>query len=462
MRDTVKTVGGAGGAVGPRQRVEVATARAGQQGNRELLFYSSLILNVLCLLWAAGHVALTQYFLQSMIRGRLKGTGPLRREKSNQQASILLALRGRDPRLTDTLEALANQNHDSFEVVIVIDSRLDPAWQVVEEFINESGPGSQRFRFKLLELEPVSPQGSLKCQAILQAARSADPESVYLVIMDADVVPHADWLSHLIHPLTEPTVGVTTGNQWFEPQNGSVATWIRSIWNAGALVPTATYGNPWAGSLAMRFDDVEAVGLLALWEGAAVDDGPIRSAMHRAGLEIVFVPQVLAINRERCSFTFLRSYIPRMLTWARLYDAAFARTVGYTVILGLLVLCWLTLVITASIAVALPGLLAALAAGVLANSALTFSYFTVRRGAAEATRSHGDLLTQRSWADVCRVFLLMPAVNLLHAYWMLRALVARRIHWRGITYRLHRDRTISMIKYQPFSRSQGPGNKSSL
>ena len=245
-------------------------------------------------------------------------------------ASIVLSVRGCDPTLRHSLIGLLDQDYENYEIHVVVDNRVDTAWKVVHE-IKEEFDLDHRLTIHEMR-EPLETCG-LKCSALIQALDAIHEDSTYLVLLDADVKPHRTWLSSCIRPLqADAGIGVVTGNQWFEPLGESTGTLIRSLWNAGAIVPTAMYANPWAGTCAMRVDDVHRSGLDLLWRKSVVDDGPIRDAMTPLGLRVHFEPSLIMINREHCSTEYVGRYISRMLTWSKLYEKTFINTVVHAAI----------------------------------------------------------------------------------------------------------------------------------
>jgi cellulose synthase/poly-beta-1,6-N-acetylglucosamine synthase-like glycosyltransferase len=57
-----------------------------------------------------------------------------------------------------------------------------------------------------------------------------------LAVIDADAVPHRWWLRDLVAPLSDPRVGVATGNRWYMPEHANWGSLVRYLWNVGAVV----------------------------------------------------------------------------------------------------------------------------------------------------------------------------------------------------------------------------------
>ena len=372
------------------------------------------------------------------------------------RVAVVLSIRGRDPSLADTVRGLLAQHYDRYEVHMVVDHRSDPAWAELSQLLQREDVCR---RARLHELQSPPPHCGLKCAALVQAIRGLPPVEIVATI-DADVIPHPHWLTTLIAPLADPQIGVVTGNHWFEPVQANGGSLLRSLWNAGALVPTSVFANPWAGTAAFRLEEIHRTGLLDLWERSAVDDGPVRRAIATLGKRIHFVPGLLMINREACSLQYFLRYVVRILTWSRVYEPSFWFTVAHA-----------TVNLSAWGAVALLGLLALIrrdagatvcaTAGLLLHAGgLWLAFLIVRHGVSRMVETRGDRLPRMPRAVATTTFLLTPVAFLLHGYGVLRALTTRAICWRGIWYRIAGPGAVVRTGYAPL-REETPSATSS-
>ena len=372
------------------------------------------------------------------------------------KVAILLSLRGADPDLFDGLVALGHQDHDNYEVVVVVDHELDPSLAVARRAAEALPPG----RLRVDVIRQRSTQCGLKCCALAQAYRSLDSDVKIIALVDADIVVHPTWLRRLVAPLSDERVGVVTGAQWFEPEDGDTGTWIRSIWNAGASVPTIMLGHPWAGSCALRTADVDATRLVERWERSIIDDGPIAAVAHEMKREVRFVPDAWMINREHCSRKFVVPYLTRMLTWSRLYESTYPITVGHAVgTLALWGIAWYTVwrgLVLGDVSLILFGLLPALLFWIAAAAAFWLVRGVLRREA----RRRDIVVRRKGFLDMVRVVVLLPVTYLIYAWSSLAALTVRRVLWRGVEYRLDGG-VVRMTHYEPY-RAAPPGTRSSV
>ena len=362
-------------------------------------------------------------------------------------ASVMLSIRGCDPGLKQTLIQLLDQDYNNYEVHLIIDDKSDAAWSLVHQIKSEFDIDN---RFRIQEMRKPLKTCGLKCSALLQGLNQVNSDSRFLVLIDADVTPHSSWLGDLIAPLSDKKIGVVTGNQWYEPENPTAGSVLRSLWNAGSLVPTAILSNPWAGSFAMRMEDVRRAKLQKVWRKSIVDDGPIRRALQPLGLSIYFSPSLIMVNRDRCTFSYVNRYVSRMLTWSRIYETTFINTVFHAIITFGLLLAALGVFMTSLVSQDWTSALV-IGSGVLSGIFLTsISYFVVRNAVAQCISMRGETLQRLSISRVFRFMVLTPAAQFIYCVSCFRAALTRQIQWRQITYQLKGKSSVKMVRYRPW------------
>ena len=81
------------------------------------------------------------------------------------KTAVILCLRGADPFLPNCIEALLNQDYPEYDLKLIVDSPQDPAWQIVNDTINEQGASN----VQVSPLRIIRHNCSLKCSSLLQA-----------------------------------------------------------------------------------------------------------------------------------------------------------------------------------------------------------------------------------------------------------------------------------------------------
>lgn len=381
-----------------------------------------------------------------------KGQSPKLPVQDQQDAVIVLAVRGCDPTLPKTINGLLNQNFRDYRVVVVVDSVEDPAWNVLQSIASQSDP-KNRLTIQAMDV----PRGtcSLKCNAIIGAVEELPLTTRWLGLVDADVEVYPDWLADLLGPLSDPDICVTTGQQWFEPEvTCSKGGLIRSIWNAGAIVPTVLLSHCWAGSMAVRYEDLIISTLIDDWKTSIVDDGPMANFARQMGGSIFVVPKLMMVNREDCTMAFSVTWMIRMLTWSRIYESTFWVTLLHAITGGALVVGWCVALLASVATLDAVGIGWVLSVGLVAVAVLTAGYFVVRR-TVDISLSRRELTPLDSKGRIGYKHLLsiafwMGPVQMIYLYACIKANQASQVCWRGIDYRID-GRNVEMMGYRPYA-----------
>jgi len=412
--------------------------------------------------WSLVHFGFAWFFKVYIVGRRLARYKNANAVIEQRKVSVLMSLRGCDPDLSKTLVRLLDQAYQNFEIILVIDSRQDPAWRVAQEIKSTSDLNN---RLQIFELQNPSTSCSLKCSSLVQATGQIAVDSEFVLMIDADVVPHANWLSDALRPLTDPGIGVVTGIQWFAPDGRGTGSLLRSVWNAGAMVASAINSNPWAGSCAMRVVDLRRSGLIEKWKTSVVDDGPVKAAFERLGLRVYFEPRLTMVNRDQCSITFAGRYVTRMLTWSRIFETTFINTVVHAVaMVGLLSLA-VVVFVAACVDQNGPAIFFLGKSMLVSNLVMFIGFVVVERSVRDATSSQreSNSMAPMTWTRGMRVFALIPVCQMAHAFWTYQAIVARQASWRNITYRLYPKQRVEMVAYYPYTiDAANTGSKLSL
>jgi cellulose synthase/poly-beta-1,6-N-acetylglucosamine synthase-like glycosyltransferase len=369
--------------------------------------------------------------------------------RSDARSMIVLCLRGNDPFLDKTLAAAAQLDYPNYFVRVIVDDETDPAHAVVTGVIKETGTN-------LIEVVPLRHHletCSLKCSALIQALSDIPIDVEYVALLDADTEPHSQWLSQLVGPLVhDSTVAVTYGNRWFSPSRISVGAMTRYIWNLGAVPQMIAMRIPWGGTLAFRRSFVQQSDLLEKLGTSFCEDTTLNALASESKQVVRFVPDLMMVNRENCSLAELMPWIRRQLLGVRLHHPAwpFVFVTGIMhLLIWLAVICFaLTCILagawSALVLVALTStlMLTVMSCGVLIGEAM------VRRGMRRTGRTVVPWLSPSAFIYGC---VALCVLQIAYPITILGAAFTRRVSWRGIDYRIERDKSIRMIEYQPYA-----------
>ena len=315
--------------------------------------------------------------------------------------SLIIPFKGIDTDLEKNIRSFMSQH--ATEIIFVADSRADPAYPILKRFK----------RAKVL-IAKQNLGSSGKCCALITGARAAKGE--ILVFADSDCLARKEWLSSLVAPLADETVGATTGYRWYI-SDGSFASLLKSAWDeTGTSLMLSRYTFVWGGSYAFRKKDFLRWKLTQKWSTTVADDIAVTRAVHDDGKKIVFCPSAVVTSEGSTSIAALIEFTNRQIFLIRNYlrRGWKAGVVAY----GFYPLLLLSALFSLLLGYTLPGTLL-----VLCFFLPIFRSYFMRRGFEKILEN-----TEKKPA------LLAPLAKLLMFYNLVRAKTLRSIVWRGREY----------------------------
>jgi cellulose synthase/poly-beta-1,6-N-acetylglucosamine synthase-like glycosyltransferase len=330
-------------------------------------------------------------------------------------AAVVIPCKGIDHGFSENIQAFLAQEYPRYKLIFVVDTKQDPAYEVLENLIGNTSYGSIRVT------KPCS-GCSGKVAALLTGLEATDDAEV-LVFADSDIKPDVHWLTNLVIPLQDDSVGATTGFRWYFPFNSK--TLLISVWNMTSIVfmfyPSYTFA--WGGSTAIRKNLFKQLDIHEKWKTAFSDDLVLTTSVKKAGYKIFLQPKCIM---ESPPETRIRSFIhwgTRQYTWVRWYYpvfwlGSFFGFIGAQVIiaLGLLLLC-----------------LGYLFPGILLSSLLIFEILYGFLGITILPKTM--IYPKDRYPLRIGYALLTPVVFLLLAQNAFASAITREIQWAGRSYR---------------------------
>jgi cellulose synthase/poly-beta-1,6-N-acetylglucosamine synthase-like glycosyltransferase len=379
---------------------------------------------------------------------------PARQTRYQPRAVVIVPCRGLEHGFEENIHAILTQDYREYEVVFVTESENDPAHGALARLLR------QRRRLAPQTWMVVAGEARKRGQKVHNLLAALDTlnsisRAETLVFADSDMRPARNWLTELVAPLSDRRVGATTGYRWYLPSKEAdgapalgqrFATALLSVWNASALsLLGERSGFAWGGSMAIRRENFDMIGVKDRWQGALSDDYVLTSAVHEEGQRIKFVPQCLAPSRSEATVKDLLEFTTRQMRITRVYSprvwrlACFSHGLFNLAFWGGLV--WLAV----SSMIGTPSRsLAILLAGVFLFGAASGAMRAI-----VAARLLGPGHVRKWWAYLS----LGPIVSLVYLYNIIASARTTRIVWRGISYDLISP-SETVILHRPVQRGQ--------
>jgi ceramide glucosyltransferase len=372
------------------------------------------------------------------LRGGLRFRSYVRRELALQPSdyapfvSVIAPCRGIEPGLDENLTALFIQRYPAYEIIFVTGSGDDPAVNIIAEVRTAMSAGAVAASRIVMAGEAID--SGQKVHNLREAVAVIDPRTEVIVFVDTDARPHQDWLRSLVAPLKDESVGAATGYRWFVPDSGSLASQLRSVWNASiasALGGAREKNFCWGGSTAIRRMLFESLNVTEHWRGTVSDDFTLTRILHEARLPIHFAPRCLIASFDDCSWRELLEFTTRQLKITRVYATPLwqAVLVGSLLFVPVFFGGIVLLIVRASRAQSFAA--TAVLLGVMFLLGAAKSWIRLR-AVNLAMANYGLPLGKGTLAHL----FLWPIASVLFLYNGILAAGSRNITWRGITYEL--------------------------
>ena len=346
------------------------------------------------------------------------------------KAAILLALRGTDDSLQDCLRSLLSQNYPDYDLHIVVDSRNDPAWEIVSRVIRDTHP--VKLHIGLLR-EPLT-TCSRKCSALLQMRGEIDIDAQVVAFIDGDVVPHENWLKDLVATFADPNVGAAFGMPWYFPSKLRWGSAVRKVWNTPSGLIRILSNWLWGGTMALRTDVLNHPALGYRWTQALSSDTSVDGVVQEMGLRSVWVPSLFMPDTDECGFWSFCRQVFRYLLITRLYQPAWWIIATFVIALNVALIG--AAVISAAAWIAGETTAAGIAGGSIGiyTALLVASLLVVDRGVRAVVASNGYSVSGISLTGVVKLLLATPVVHLLYLAGVIYATFTTAVSWRGVNY----------------------------
>jgi hypothetical protein len=404
---------------------------------------SLIVLAMLALLPVAWAWRMIFFYVRSM--GPVPAGGPWPR------ACVLLCVRGDDPSLVACLEGLLRQDYPDYQVRIVVDSEVDPAWPVIHAVLARHEESRVRVQVEVLR-QPLA-TCSLKVSGQLQALSDLEGDFEAVVLIDADAVPAPDWLRAMVLPLRDPAVGAATGIRWFAPPPASWGALIRHAYNAGSYPHMMVFHCFWGGSLALRAEVFRSEVLRQVWAHSFCDDNSLSHVLRQLNLRLAFVAAATQVNAEDIDLNRCRNFILRQLLCVRLdhilwWPVFVCNQLTSLALMACAALAALGLGLGRGAWALLPGGVVAVYLVGMFGALLTMESL-IRRNA----RLRG--VPVPPWRPTWRIVPAALGTLFLAGQLMVAILRPRKVVWRGITYDIAGPGRLRLREHRPYA-AAGP------
>jgi Glycosyl transferase family 21 len=357
-------------------------------------------------------------------------------DRLSARVALVLPATGPLPGLEELLSALMVQSLQPYRLIIVVESRGDPAYA-------RAAAAAEAYPQLKIELvvAGLSSLRSQKCTNLLAALAQLQAEDAHIVLLDADIRPQTWWLASLVAPLAAGRADIVNGYRWPVPITLSLGTVLVADIDRGiAILPRLQQLRAiWGGSLAFTRHALEILDLPATIGRTLTEDLPIGDRAAQTGLRVLTRRAVRSPTPLGGTFRDLWRFGRRQYQLIRLYRPGLWSFAAFVVTTDLIARVVLLSTITASGA-ALPTIMLIAALGSIATEIrLTIGK---RLGATDGTGLH---LAQHLLA-----WTILPAVG-FHTSVIWGGFVTSPVVWRHIRYIVDKTGQVIDVTRRPHS-----------
>jgi hypothetical protein len=366
-------------------------------------------------------------------------------EPPPRPVALMIPLAGRDRDMEEALDSLLRQDYPLLRIYLATHGQNDPARELARELAARH-PGVRHVEAGAAETCGQKNKNLLACLELLEA----DTE-VY-VFCDAGHRAGPDFVRELVRPILQGRTAFCTGYRRTRLCARGVWTTAFHMLNRlmGLLESLPVFTQPWGGATAARAEDFRSLAVPGLWGRTVVDDCSLAGLLRKHRLRALYRPTALLDSPARVmSRATLDAWFFRQLAYPKFY------TFGTWLLIGA-ALTWFALVLVP--AFCLPAYALTGAGGAGGDALLSVSGIAACAYLA-ALLILQELQRRRIAASCSRgIWLggLAAALWTTYANYA-RTILARRMVWRGLRFRLTKDGRVLEVRREENSCAKRDG-----
>ena len=267
---------------------------------------------------------------------RVRLATPVTIRNREHRVAVFLPCKGDDGDLAQNLEAFFQQQHPNYELHLIVESKADAAWPVIQQVCARH----PHIESRTVVAGKATTDGQ-KVHNLRVATRRVDAGVGILAFADSDIRPHPEWLQGLTITVAR-SKGTTanTGYRWMLPERNTLINLL--VYSINSTI-AGTMGSGkrmliWGGSWAIRKNSFDRLKIRDAWKGTLSDDLVASRVIHDQSEDVRFGPRCLCRTSFDMTWQVALEFLRRQFLIGRKY-AGQVFWPGYLVI-GATVLAW--------------------------------------------------------------------------------------------------------------------------
>ena len=242
-----------------------------------------------------------------------------RKREYRPKTALIVPCKGIDTKFSINIASFYNQQYEDYVLYFVVEDKTDPAYEQLCK-INEKLFADSQVKDVFILEAGKSQTCSQKLHSLLHGYRQLGEDIEVIAFADSDACIMPNWLSHIVYPIRRPQCGASSGYRWFIPERRNLATIALAALNAKVtqLLGNTSFNQAWGGSMAIKVDVFEELGIDKIWATALSDDLSLSYAVKKAHKRVTFVPACLVASYEKTSWPKLWEFGRRQFLITRI------------------------------------------------------------------------------------------------------------------------------------------------
>jgi ceramide glucosyltransferase len=234
------------------------------------------------------------------------------------RVAIIVPCKGVDVAFDSNISSFYQLDYDDYEIIFVTESSEDAAYNHLLSLKDQFKDMTKAFSVRIL-VAGLASQGSQKLHNQLYGCKGAQKDVKVFAFADSDACVRKDWLNHLVYPLRKERYGVSSGYRWYIPLKNNLATLALSAMNAkvAQMLGPTIFNCAWGGSMAVRVDVFQRLGIAKIWQRAISDDLTLTREAKKAKLKVIFAPGCFVASFEQTDWYSLFEFARRQFIITR-------------------------------------------------------------------------------------------------------------------------------------------------
>jgi ceramide glucosyltransferase len=230
---------------------------------------------------------------------------------STTRVEILVPVKGAFPGRESILKSLLEQDHESYNVIFILDTEDDPANSAVDRLCTDYSHARK-------VISGISLSCAQKNHNLIAGIGELRSDTEIIVFYDSTNEADPEFLKRLTDPIRTGSSEVVTTFRAFKPVPQSFAGICQAIYASFVTLLICLSPKPWGGGTAIRRTTFANLNVAEAWSRTVIDDLVLGKLLDRAGVKVrIDFDRLLASPLQNQSISGCMDYLERQILFPK-------------------------------------------------------------------------------------------------------------------------------------------------